>query len=158
MFGVWYQTYDVNDVCCLISDVSCQMSDITHQIWHHTSNNSYMTVNCYQTSHVRCLISHIRYDITRLITAIWQLTVIRRLMSDVLCCVILHLTLEVRDHITVIKTSDVWCYMLCYITSAFRHPTSYNCYQTSDLWYDIRRLISDKWHQTTDNSYMMSNV
>ena len=85
---------------------------------YQTSDNSYMT------AHVCCQMSDIRHLIT--VTVWCQMSNIRCLLSY-----------------NSYQTSDLWFYMLCYITVI-------RC-----LMSNIRPLI---WHQMSDNSYMTAEV
>ena len=125
---------------------------------------SMMFVVWYQTSHVRCLISDLWYDIRYLITLIWQqlseVSLMLYLMlyncyqpSDVWCQTSNMMDIiwyQTSDNSYI--TADVWCLIsdvCCHIT-VIRHLMLYlmlyNCYQTSDVWYqtsDIRHLTND---------------
>ena len=72
---------------------------------------------------------------------------VRRLIWDV-CCHIIFL-------------SDVWFYMLCYVTVIRRLMSDFLlCYITviRHLMSNIRRVITIIWCQTSDNSYMSADV
>ena len=123
---------------------------------------SMMFVVWYQTSHVRCLISDLWYDIRYLITLIWQQLSEVSLMlyncyqpSDVWCQTSNMMDIiwyQTSDNSYI--TADVWCLIsdVCCHVTVIRHLmlylVLYNCYQTSD----VRCLISDIWQMTSDVS------
>ena len=135
------------DVCCHItvlrrlmsyvwyqtSDVSCPISDIRRLmfgVWYRISDVNDV---CYLISDISCQMSDITLQIWHQMSDNSYYDSRRLILYVVLYS--LHLTLDIRHHIiTVIRRliSDI----------------------ISDMWYDIRCLISDKWHQTSDISYV----
>ena len=125
-------------------------------------------MSCYITV-IKRLMSNIRH----LITVIWcQTSKVRHLIWDI-CCHNFYQTSDVRRNQTSdnsYMTADVLCQM-----SNITRLLSYNCYQTSDVWFDmlcyitvirrlityipvIRRVITVIWCQTSDNSYMSADI
>ena len=109
---------------------------------HITVIRRLMSYVWYQTSDVSYPISDIRCLMSMMFVVWCQTSHVRCLISNV--------------------RYDIRCLMFYYITSDFRHPTSYNCYQTSDVWYQTSDMTSNVWYQTNDIRHlilvMMSNV
>ena len=154
----------MSGVCCHITVIRRLMSTIRRLItviWCQLHDSRHL-LPCL-LSHVWCLILsvmiYVMFDVRHLLSYDCYQT------SDVMLC-----------YITVIRRliAVIWCQTSDngYMTADVRCLPSYNCYQTSDViwllsdvWYDIRRLITVICWQTSDvrcllsyNCYQMSDV
>ena len=163
------------EVCCHTFVITHLMSDfmlfyiivirrLITVIRCQTFDNSYITADvwCYMLCYIT-VIRHLMSNIRRLITVIWcQTSKVRHLIWDV-CCHNFYQTSDVRRNQTSdnsYMTADVLCQM-----SNITRLLSYNCYQTSDVWFYMMLYncyqTSDNiynCYQMCDNSYMMSDV
>ena len=151
---VWYQTNDIGhlitvNVRCLISDVWCHITVIRRLI----------TIN------VRCLISDICYHITvirHLMLYVMLYNCYQTFDNSYMKADVCYYTSDIRRLLTYncYQMSYVICYsyvIRCLMSMMFVvwYQTSHVRCLISDLWYDIRYLITLIWQQLSEVSLML---